>query len=278
MKNTRFLFVLMLALSFVFSSCDDDIRTSALTIDMHEEATITAYFYAELNKKQLGLEFAPDGTEVLVSISYGDLNPGAGSGNWTKTTAIQNGKIEVTVPATTSGVTVTLLPAEFEYEQAQEQGAANDRIPKIFKVTSGNTISNVRSGQNRYHQVIYNTQETFRNFSETVVARIRVQAIFNEETSELVDAPNTTSVTAFTTGADGKGWAATATVGSQGVLEITVPKGEQVSFEFIADKRVTDAESTTGYSTKRYKFSASRTFNSFNPVAAPVTFSSQLWE
>lgn len=255
----------------LFTGCEDDIETSSLKLDMSNEATITTYVYAELDNTSQGPEYAPDGTKVIVSVDYSEFNPSANSGNWADTLTVNNGTVEATVPVSADGVTVDFTLAEFVHEQVQSPGAASPTIERIYSVPGGSMLPNVKPGESKIHEISY-TSRSFTNETQTVSVKLQGQAIFDEETGDTENIPSGTSVLAYTSD-----WAETFTAGSNGILEVSVPYAEDVTFEFEAQKSVYNPE-TTSYENKNHKFTTNDTFFQSSPVTQTLSFSSQLWE
>lgn len=230
MKKT--LGVILIAFAIVFTSCKKDITTSELTLDLTKKAKIKAYFFAELDKTTQGLEFAPNGTKILISIPNSSFNSGV-SGNWLDTARINNGFIEVSVPTTSTGVTVTLKAAEFTYAQVQSFGSVSNTISKIFSVTAAQTIS-VYPNEYKTKEITYDGQNQMDNFVEKVTCAFILKADMDETIGGNENVPQGTIVNLYTST-----WAGTATVGADGKITATIPKEEAVSMKFEATKTLT---------------------------------------
>lgn len=260
-----------MAAMILFSGCEDEVETSSLKLDMSNEASITTYVYAELDNTSQGPEFAPNGTKVIVSVDYSEFNPSANSGNWADTLTVSDGTIVATVPVSANGVDVDFNPAEFVHEQKQSPDAASSTIEKIYSVPGGSTMGNVKPGESRIHEIAY-TSRTFANQTQTVSVKLKGQAVFDVETGETEDIPSGTTVLAYT-----PNWAETFTAEMNGLLDISVPHGTTVTFEFEAQKRVYNFNTNT-YENKNHKYTASMAFYQSSPVTQALNFSSQLWE
>jgi len=268
-RSFRTLGILALASGLALTGCQKEIETSNLTLDLTKKATVTAYFYAETDNQTQGLEFAEPGTKVIVSIPNSEFNPAA-SGNWTDTATIANGKITVSVPATTKGVIVTFYPAEFTKEQTQVFGSNTIKISKIFKLTAGSALAGVKAGETRTHQATYSAGVSFDNFTEKVSMKIELKAIFKEGDASVV-LPQNTVINMFT-----NGWAATATVGEKGIINVNVPKGETIYFQFEATKTL----NTVPVTTKKYRYTEEQDAPlASSPVQYTVDFGNgKVWE
>jgi len=244
MKKTNVLSALFIASAIVFASCEKEIETSNLTLDKSQKATVKAYLYAELDNTKQGLEFAPNGTKVIVSIPNSSFN-GNATGKWMDTVSVTNGLIETTVPTTNAGVTVTFTPAEFTSDQVQPFGSLSNTISKLYKVTTSNTLS-VFPNETRTSEITYNSFDSFDNFAEKVNVKIELKAIFKEGDASVV-LPQNTTISVFN-----NGWATTATVGEKGLITVSVPKGETITLRFEATKTLL----TIPVTTKKYRYEA----------------------
>ncbi|MDI6401576.1 hypothetical protein QLX67_06175 [Balneolaceae bacterium ANBcel3] len=274
MRNITFLLYAFLA-AFLFAGltgCNDDVTTSALTVDMMEEATVTVYLYAELDRTELGLEYAPDGTRVLASVEYSNLNPSASSGSYMDTLEVQGGMIEVTMPVTSSGTTVTFFPQEFVAAQVQPYGSNVEEISKIFRVPGHeSSIGNLRPGQSRIHEITYAEVEDFDNYTEKVEMRFEGFANFSAVDPETVNLPSNTDIHLHT-----DHWTTTVRTNSDGIFTANIPRGESVTVEFVARKIV--QEDPTVRQWFKYETTAPA-FQSSQPSVQPLHFGEGiLWE
>lgn len=278
MKHVSYVCRSVIAITIVFAtlSCEDSVRTSSLTIDLMENAEITAYFFAELDRTQLGQEYAPNGTTVIVSVDYSELNPSAGPGSWRDTLKLQNGSVQVSVPVSSLGSDITFFPEDFVAEQIQPYGSASETLQKIYRVLGpARNLNNVRPGQKIIHEVTYSDFNP-SNQAEAVVIRFQGQAIFTDHFDE-PDVPEFISQGATITLYTGN-WAKEVTVAANGIFEAAIPSGEQVNMEFKAQKSIRpDAETEE---TRTYRYTAtSSAYSASIPVLQPVNFGSgSLWE
>lgn len=252
--------LLLMAVAMFSVSCDDDIETSSLTLDQTQEATITAYLYAELDKTSLGLELAPNGTKVFVSVNNSEFNANA-TGSWIDTVYVQNGKIESVVPVTSNGVTVKITPADFIENQVQDYNATTTTLPKIYKVAGGSSVASVKPGENRVHEINYSA-ESFNNEVEYVAKRFTIWAITNVEDGQK-EVPG--AQITFYNG----DWSQTVTSNSVGIVEISLPKGATTTAVFTFSKKW-EADNNNR---KLYRYTTSvSSFNVSSPVLADLSF------
>ncbi|WP_157482471.1 hypothetical protein [Geofilum rubicundum] len=252
--------VLLMAVAMFTVSCDDAIETSGLTLDQTQEATITTYLYAELDKTSLGLELAPNGTKVFVSVENSAFNSKA-SGSWIDTVYVQNGMIESVVPVTSEGVTVKITPADFIQTQVQAHHSTSETLSKIFKVPGGSTVGNVKPGENRVHEITY-TDEDFDNLAEFVARRFTIWAITNVEDGlkEVAGAEIT-----FYNG----DWSQTVTSNSVGIIEVSLPKSQTTTAIFTYDKKW----EVDNNNRKLYRYrSQVASYNESSPVLGDLNF------
>jgi hypothetical protein len=234
MEKLKSLVAIFATASILLSGCSEKVETSALTLDQSKKATLKVNLYADLNYTTQGLEYAPNGTEVLVRVANNNFNPGA-SGHWTKIETIQSGAIELEIPVTDQGVTVEIFPMEFIYDQVQAFGSVSSTIKKIFRFVGGATENGVKTGEIRTHEAIYTDMGAFDNFEETVTKKFELRAEMDVTTPGLEYVPNGTSVTFYT-----NGWMTTGTVNAAGRIDVTLPRAENVWVRFQANKVITN--------------------------------------
>jgi len=258
-----------MATAILFTSCKDEIITSELTLDLTKKATVQAYIYAELDLTNQGLEFAPNGTRVLISIPNSAFNPSA-SGNWIDTAYVNNGLIQATVPVTSTGVTVQFIPAEFIYNQVQPYGSGSTTIPKLYKFTGTSSLGSVKPGEIRTQQITYNSVTSLDNYVETVSKRFEAWADIDETNAGLEYVPQGTIVTIFN-----DGWSTTATVSAAGRFDANIPVNEVVTFRFQALKTL----NTVPVTVKNYRYTTFGFYTESSPVLEQISFGSgELWE
>lgn len=135
MKKVSFLSLAILAVIVLFSSCKKDVETSDLILDNFKTADLTIYLSASLDLNQKEMSPAPEGTKVVISAPYSDFNPGA-KGSLTDTLKVDaQGKVVAKVKTSSKGVTYTVQPIDFEYNQKQAEGEVKSTLRKILKTT-----------------------------------------------------------------------------------------------------------------------------------------------
>lgn len=265
---TKIFYALFIAVAIMFVSCDE-IETSDLTLDQSKSATVQAYIYASLDLTAQGLEFAPNGTNVIVSIPNSAFNSSA-SGQWVDTAIVANGMISLTVPTTDNGVTVSFTPAEFTYDQVQAYGSNSATILKLYKSTSAGSLSSVKPSEFRTHEITYNSISTFDNFTETVDVKFEgIADVDQTVTDEFV--PASTVITIYNSN-----FSTTVSAGAAGRFDVSIPKSESVTLVFEATKTL----NTVPVTTKKYKYTTTYGAPSTStPVVQTINFGSgQVWE
>lgn len=225
--------VILFALALIFASCQKDITTSELTLDLSKKATLKVYLFAELDNTIQGYEAVPNGTKIMITIPNSSFNSSV-SGNYIDSATVNNGFVEITVPTTSTGVTVTFKLAEFTYAQVQPFGSVSTTISKIYYLTGAAPTITVFPGESKTKQIIYNGQDTLDNFVEKVTCAFILKADMDETIAGNENVPQGTVINLYTTT-----WAGTATVGSDGKITATIPKGEDVKMKFEATKTLT---------------------------------------
>ena len=249
----------LLAAAVSFVACDDDVETSSLVLDQTQEATVTVYLYAELDKTELGLEHAPNGTKVFVSVDNSEFNPNA-KGTWIDTVYVQNGQIESVVPVTSQGVTVRITPAEFVLEQKQAYNSISETLKKIFKKTGGSTVIGVKPGEHRIHEITY-SDEDFDKLAEYVARRFTVWAIVNVEdgVKEVAGA----EITFYN-----DDWSTTVR-SDAGIVNVALPKGEATTAVFTYSKKW----EVDNINRKTYRYTtAVSAYNESSPALGDLSF------
>jgi len=266
MKKFRSFLLFATVCSLFFSSCEDDIEKSDMTLDLSKKATVRAYVYAELDNTMSGYEYAPNGTKVFLNISNESFNSKA-SGAWQDTAVVNNGIIEAEVPVTNKGVSVSLSCAEFSQDQVQTYSANSEKITKLFKAAQTNV--SIKTGELKTVEIFYDAK-ALSNHVEMVTVNYVAFADVNEAVAnEYV--PNGVEIHVFN-----DGFSSSATIGEDGAFEVKVPAGETFYMEFVAQKTLdTDPVSYRKY---RYKTSEKAPSTS-TPQEINVNFGlGVLWE
>jgi hypothetical protein len=178
MKKAKLTFsMLAMIIAIIFTSCDKDVDTSAVKIDLDKSGTITVYVYAQLDLTNAGTEVVPNGTELFVKINYSDFKGGL-TGAWQQTVTVgDSGKVHFTVPADDDGVTARISPLPFEHAQVSSYGAYAETTPKLFTANTQNY--SISAGQSITKQITY-TAENFANNVEMVEISGQIIADLND--------------------------------------------------------------------------------------------------
>jgi hypothetical protein len=246
-KLSNVILVTCLAVAALLSGCDKEVETSALKVDESQKGTLECYVYADINLTTYGLEVVPAGTKVILSIPNDKLI-GRGTGNWTDTVVTDaNGYFKKDVPATSSGVPVTITPIDFVYAQVQPLTSKDKSISKTFKNSVSPTVT-VKANGNAIKNVEYDQIVDFANFTEFVTIKGKVFADMDGSINGLESAPSDVKVIFYTT--TGSDWSkevsftnTTIDGKSYTTYTVDVPKGQEIScrYSFTKDRFVNGA-------------------------------------
>ena len=274
MKRTNYFSALAILALICFNGCKDEpvVVSSEVTVATNDSATISGYVTAELNLQSAGYEAVPAGTSVLVSLPYSQLNTTA-TGSWLKTVSVgANGKYSVKVPTNSKGVTVTITPSAFDYEQTQAyaSGATVPKLQLTYSVASS-TIS-VISGQSLNNDIRYTTTTNIAVGVPKINIAGKAQADLDASIIGLENLPDGTKIIFTATG-----WA-DSTIVSSGRYSISVPKGSVISWsinKIISTKvwspnSLDPSQSTYITYDKTYSITNSNIFNA-NNLALDIT-------
>lgn len=238
----KFLFVILL-ISIVIYSCDKEVQTSPLTIDMASEGTIKGYVLADIDLTKYGQEPAPAGTKVLLSVSYNEYGL-KNKGSYQDSAKLDNnGQFQVKIPANAAGVTVNVTPVDFLFDQVQEFNSSNPTLKCLFSCSP--SLVTLKSGEVSINTFIYG----WDSFSyQTVTLSGKMQGEFDESLAGLENVPAGKSITFLC-----DGWSKTITTASDGTYSIAVPYGESIYlfYDFTANKNV---RSGTTYVVRTYRY------------------------
>ncbi|MGC8802782.1 MAG: hypothetical protein ACP5PS_03285 [Bacteroidales bacterium] len=234
-----------LLLAALMTSCDKEVESSALVVNLSRTVTVKGYVYAELNNRSAGLEFAPAGTLIYCSVPYGDLNPAAGAGKWTDTVRVdENGQFSIAVPVDDNGVTLTIEAEAFEYNQIQPFGANSNTIRKFY--TAAPVVRNISTTQVPVIEVFY-AATTPASYVEKVKINVTVEAELNNSIAgnEPVAKQKITLHNAD--------WAQEYTTDENGKFTAVVPANQNIFYtiSFVYAKTVPDGG---GYKEENYKY------------------------
>lgn len=176
-KSFSLFFALCVLAAFSFTSCDKDVETSPVQVDLSQKGKVEGYVYADLNLTTAGKEAVPAGTKVIVSVANNQLLSGASS-NWIDTVFTDaNGKFEASVPTKASGVTVTVAATDFVADQVQPliSHYAGTPIKKLFTAPASTSVS-VLPGESKIRIIEYTKIDNFTNFVEFVTVKGKAYA------------------------------------------------------------------------------------------------------
>lgn len=233
-KKNFILSTLILSIFVFFTSCDKDVESTALVVNLNKTITIKGYVYAELNKKSAGLEFAPEGTIVIASVPYSNFNGAAGVGKWYDTAVVDNdGMISIDIPVDDDGVLLTLEPQPFNYNQVQPFGSNSNTLKKYY--TANPLIINVSTTSSKLIEIVYN-----ENIPLNTVEKVKLFITIEAELDNSILGRERVKQQSITL--HNNEWAQEYTTDQDGKIVATVPKNQfiyyTISFEY--EKTVPD--------------------------------------
>jgi len=168
MKNLSFSLLFITGLLFS-SGCIKDEQNAPTSLDLSKTATIKGQLKAQLDllNDTLGLilENAPSGTKVIFKVNASQyiLNPeGSYDDLAFETTVGDNGFYSFEIPATTRGISVTIMPVDFIFDQGQrklQNGHWVSDTPIRKKFTAGsNSVNNIVVGFTKVQDFNYSDQ------------------------------------------------------------------------------------------------------------------------
>ena len=266
----------LLALTFMLNSCKKDVETSEMVMDMSKTATLVVYAYAELDQTKIGLEKAPDGTQIMLRINYNNFNAAA-TGYWTEIYTIQGGKFEATIPTINKGVTVEIFPFEFIYDQVQPYNSLNKVITKLFSYSgTPRTEGGIKTGETRTHELTYGSS-LYDDYAETVKRSFKLVADLDATVSTFDAVPNNTKVIFYS-----NSWSKeTIITNNQGNVDnIDLPSNQIVTIRFETAKKVYIDNTYTTTENRNYLYEKTiGPFTTDSPVRTEVNCGSGvLWQ
>lgn len=231
-KSFNLIFASCVLAAFSLVSCDKDVETSPVQVDLTQKGKVEGYVYADLNLTTAGLETVPAGTKVIVSVPNNQLLSGA-AGNWVDTVLTDNaGKFVAIVPTNVKGVNVSIKTVDFIADQVQPLNShyASTPIKKVF-VAPGATSVDVMPGDSKIKIIEYSNVEDFSNFVEFVSIKGTAVAELDNNYSAKENAPGI-DVIFFTS--DGK-WSKKVTLTketSKTTFALDIPKSKDIRYSF----------------------------------------------
>jgi len=244
MKHLRILSVLA-GTALILASCDKDVDNSSLQIDLKKTITVKGYAFAELNKRVLGLEYAPENTKVILSIPYADFNAAAGAGNWHDTVKIDaNGIFTAQVPVDNDGVNLTIQALPFEYNQVTSYGTYEGTEKKIFEAAPVTFL--ITPDDYKIKQITYNAV-SFDNAVRQTKVNFTIKADLDESLNGAEPLQNVSLVLYTAT------WSQEFTTDNNGNFTAIVPLNEtiRVKLVYVAGKKVSVG---SGYELQNYEY------------------------
>lgn len=259
MKNL--VFAIFALVSFVIVSCDKDVETSPVSVDLSQKATVTGYVYADLNLTDAGKEPVAN-VEVIVSIPNSDLMSGA-SGNWIDTIVTDNtGKFVATVPTKNAGVNVTVTTTDFIRDQTQSLTSQYQTISKLF-TGAAQTSFKILPGESKIKLFEYGDPIDLKDFDNLVTIKGKAYAETDLNNSVTENAPLVDIIFATTDGL----WSKKVTLIKEGAYTtytIDVPNNKTIryTYDFTAEKNVPDGG--TGWTKVLYRYKGTTTLSAYS--------------
>jgi hypothetical protein len=225
MKKISPVFAVMLIMTAVLMvSCDKDETATSLSVNLLKKATIKGYAYAQLDLTNEGLEKAPAGTMVIISIPYSNLNSSA-SGTYKDTATVNtDGFFEIEVPVGNNSATVTYIPLPFETNQIQSLGSFDSQVKKYYT----GQASSITLGANAYD--IIEIQYIANDYAD-YVEMAQISGNLLAETNDTIPGSEKTTagiVLVF----HGDGWNKTVNTTDEGAYTVTVPANQSVYVDY----------------------------------------------
>lgn len=239
------MFALLAGAAMVFTSCDKEVDSTDLKVDLARKAQFKAYVYAQLDRTKAGFEFAPEGTIVILSVNYADFGTQS-NGKWVDTVTVDvNGTISAEVPVDDDGVTLRIEPIIFEANQVRPYGSNSNTVKLIFKAPVQNVA--LSTSTNAVEQIFYNTTLLA---SEVEFATLNFSVIAETDNSNLdTEAIANVEVTLYN-----DQWMQKFVTDGSGKFIAAVPANENiyVDVKTVIGKRVPNQDDPTIYDTKNY--------------------------
>jgi hypothetical protein len=246
MKKRMLILPSLLLAGVLMTSCDKEVESTALTVNLARTVTVKGYVYAELNNRNAGLEFAPSGTLIYCSVPYSDLNPFAPGGKWADTVRVgDNGQFSINVPVDDNGVNLTIEAGSFTYNQVQPFGANSNSIEKFY--TAAPVVVAVSTTHTPVVEVFY-TATTPAFYVEKVKINVTVEAELNESLTGNEKVANQ-KITLHN-----NGWAQEYTTDDNGEFTAVVPANENIFYTISFEYAKTVSDGGGGYKQENYKY------------------------
>ncbi len=248
MKKIRLnIAVLATLVAAIFSSCDKDVESTAVTLSLNDTAILTLYVYADLDLTDAGLEAVPAGTELYVKVNYSDYKGGV-DGAFIQTIATgENGMATLRVPADDNGITVRVTPLPFNYAQVQVFNSYEETVDKIY---TANTVDvNVSAGESKVQQINYNAPEEKNDHTKMTSISGYLTAELNDGTAGDEEVSTSFTITLHTSD-----WSTQVNVNG-GEFSTLVPEGTDI---YVTGKF--QATNSVGGSNEDYEYELQSSF------------------
>jgi len=258
MKNvSRILLASFALLATFFYGCDKEITTSPVTLDNTQKGTIKGYVYANTDLTQMGLEIAPAGTKVIITMSYGQIDGlSYSNGTLNDTVALESdGTFQYKVPADADGVDVN-VSISFVYNQIQPLGSQNSTLLKTF--TGGTTFYSVKANETQVQRIDLDEDQTLSELYTWVTVSGTFYCDYDKSVAGNEKLPAGTQIIFRTSSMDSyNSWSKTVTVGTDGKYSVSVPAnyGIYMDYNFTLAGKLADGTAVT------YRFQTTGQYN-----------------
>jgi hypothetical protein len=142
------LFVPLALVAIMFASCEKYETSDELSLSTLPTVTLTGTVYADLDETVAGLEYAPEGTIVRVSVPYSDYNSGS-NGNWVSEPVKlgADGKFSVNVHVTSDSINATVSFEDFEHAVVKLDNVGREYSELTYFKCSDKKLSGLGIGE-----------------------------------------------------------------------------------------------------------------------------------
>lgn len=271
MKNRIFKIVSFAFLLALVTACEENLKSDPVEIDLKQTATIEGSVSVELDYKVAGLEKAPEGTKLVVSIPLSQLYMGSRIspiGNWTDTVFVDaNGHFSISVPTNSNGVNVTITPTDFYSDVTLPYYYSSESAMASFEASTI-SINGVYVGITKIRNIEYSLSD-IDDPMETSTLYGMIVGEFDEKIVGYEALPIGTEITFIGSGNDsGVIWSEVLTYnGTSYKIEVPNDVTIDVYWNFKHDKNIyigKDSFNEPIYSKVKYKYTDGKSLGTIN--------------
>jgi hypothetical protein len=231
MKNvSKLFFAFVILCAAVLTSCDKEVESTSVSKESLPKATIKGIVYANTDLTKYGYEFAPAGTQAIVTMSYSQIAGLNSNGKLNDTVLIKgDGSFEYQVPSDADGVDVEVsIKFVFNQEQQSEVDGDSKRL-KTF--TGSASYSDIKANETQVKRIDMTEDETLDN--EYKFVTISGTVFGNYDLFVSGDEKISSQVIIFHTGSTSTdSWSKTITTGSDGKYTVDVPYDKSIYIDY----------------------------------------------